>query len=201
MGNWECVWWSSNLRIFSWFGVDIIIRQICHWWNLLVWAVWYPGLFTYIAGTVVHWQWSIFPATVSLWNCWELFWLCVATALIVVCEIVEYYFGCVLPLPWLWFLTIFLQSLDKDPRGSSVGVVTRLQAGRCKSRCLFPEFSPQHTDQPWSQCNLLLIGYQQLFIWGWNELGELLTTHWHLVENAWCYTSNPSLCLHVVLLH
>jgi len=83
MGNWECVWWSSNLTIFSWFNVDIIIRQICHWWNFLVW-VWYPGLFTCIAGTLVRWHWSNFPATDGLWNCWVLFGLCAATALIVV---------------------------------------------------------------------------------------------------------------------
>lgn len=201
MGNWERVWWSSILTIFSWFVVDIIVTQICHWWNLLVWVVWYPGLLTYIADMWVRWQWNNFPATISLWNCWVLFGLCVATTLIVVCEIVEYYLGSVMPLPWLWFLTISLKSLDKDPRGSSVGIVNKLQAGWCESGCLFPEFSPQHTDQPWSQCSLLLIGYQQLFTWGWNELGELLTTHWHLVENTWCYTSAPSLCLHVVLLN
>jgi hypothetical protein len=201
MGNWECVCCSNNLAIFSWFVVDIIILKICHWWNLLVWVVWYPGLSTYIAGTLVQWHWSIFPATVGFWNCSVLFGLCAATALIVVCETVEYYLGSVLPLPWFWFLTIFLKSLDKDPRGSSIDIVTRLQAGWCGSGCLFPAFSPQHTDQPWSQCSLLLIGYQQLFIWRWNELGELLTTHWHLVENTWCYTSTLSLCLHVISLN
>lgn len=45
MGSSWCVWWSQDVQICTSFVIGIIINEVCHWWNLLVWA-WYPGVST-----------------------------------------------------------------------------------------------------------------------------------------------------------
>lgn len=64
MGNSQHIWWTYNIFICCCFVVGIIIKEICHWWNLLVW-VGYPGIGTCSACSSkwIIWCCSSFPET------------------------------------------------------------------------------------------------------------------------------------------